>query len=193
MHAGNHSPCHPLDTLLEAARRLSNQAEIVFCFVGGGSEQHKVKTFAARYGLKNILCLPYQPLAELSGLLSAADLHVVVMGEQFTGIVHPCKVYNILAVGKPFLYIGPKESHITDIAQLEQKDNSICAARHGDVETVVNHILKAASSSRERAAFAASCGEKFSRASLMPVMIDLFEPVSATSSVGATTVSQTSV
>jgi colanic acid biosynthesis glycosyl transferase WcaI len=192
MHAGNHSPCHPLDTLLEAARRLSSEPQIVFCFVGGGSEQHKVTTFAARYDLKNILCLPYQPLAELSGLLSAADLHVVVMGEQFAGIVHPCKVYNILAVGKPFLYIGPAKSHITDIA-LQQNDVSIYAARHGDVETVAHQILKAASHSSEPTPSIRPFAQTFSRGSLMPVMIDMLGAVSPRSPVPATAVSQTSV
>ncbi|HET6890938.1 MAG TPA: glycosyltransferase family 4 protein, partial [Pyrinomonadaceae bacterium] len=116
MYSGNHSPCHPLDTLLEAALRLADKKEIAFCFVGGGSEQKKVKAFAARHKLENIKCLPYQPLDELSGSLSAADLHTVVMGDAFPGIVHPSKVYNILAIGSPFLYIGPKESHITEIA-----------------------------------------------------------------------------
>jgi colanic acid biosynthesis glycosyl transferase WcaI len=42
MYAGNHSPCHPLDTLVEAARTLSCKKEIEFCFLGGGSEQKKV-------------------------------------------------------------------------------------------------------------------------------------------------------
>ena len=37
------------------------------------------------------------------------------MGDQFVGIVHPCKIYNILAVKRPFLYIGPKDSHVSDI------------------------------------------------------------------------------
>jgi glycosyltransferase involved in cell wall biosynthesis len=38
MYSGNHSPCHPLDTLLGAARKLADRDEIAFCFVGGGSE-----------------------------------------------------------------------------------------------------------------------------------------------------------
>jgi colanic acid biosynthesis glycosyl transferase WcaI len=90
MYSGNHSPCHPLDTLLEAARDLSSRSDIAFCFVGGGSEQAKVKSFAATNNLSNVMCLPYQPLAELSASLSAADLHAVVMGNEFAGIVHPC-------------------------------------------------------------------------------------------------------
>src|SRR5215217_6238034 len=91
MYSGNHSPCHPLDTILSAARRLSDHAEIVFCFIGGGSEFNKAEAFARRHGLSNILCLPYRPLDELSASLSAADLHLVAMGIHFTGLVHPCK------------------------------------------------------------------------------------------------------
>ena len=116
MYAGNHSPCHPLDTLVGAAHRLSDNKEIVFCFIGGGSQQKKVRDFATRHSLGNIVCLPYQPFVTLAASLSAADLHAVVMGDEFVGIVHPCKIYNILTIGTPFLYIGPTPSHVTDIA-----------------------------------------------------------------------------
>src|SRR6266446_10889084 len=48
MYAGNHSPCHPLDTVLGAAQELRARDDIVFVFAGGGSEQHKVQEFADR-------------------------------------------------------------------------------------------------------------------------------------------------
>ncbi|MGE0407307.1 MAG: glycosyltransferase, partial [Candidatus Korobacteraceae bacterium] len=35
MNSGNHSPCHPLETLVRAARHHEDSREIVFCFVGG--------------------------------------------------------------------------------------------------------------------------------------------------------------
>src|SRR4030095_15690693 len=114
--------CHPLETLLTAAQTLRNDERIVFCFVGGGSEFHKVKEFAQKQSLSNIRCLPYQPREQLSGSLSAADLHVVTMGDRFRGLVHPCKIYNIIAIGAPFLYIGPEESHVSDLVQEYAKD-----------------------------------------------------------------------
>src|SRR5206468_1545889 len=43
MYSGNHSPCHPLDTLLAAAGSLAHRKDIVFCFVGGGSEWRKIR------------------------------------------------------------------------------------------------------------------------------------------------------
>jgi colanic acid biosynthesis glycosyl transferase WcaI len=145
MYSGNHSPCHPLDSLLEAALSLREQTEIIFCFVGGGSEFKKVKEFAREHHLDNIYCLSYQPLAGLSASLSAADLHVVVMGDAFVGVVHPCKIYNILAVGGSFLYIGPAEGHIPDL--MAAKDMGVAAWRvgHGDVQSLVEYILDSAS------------------------------------------------
>ena len=143
MYSGNHSPCHPLNTLLDAARALKEKSEIVFCFVGGGSEQAKVR----EAGLSNVRCLPYQPLNELSNSLSAADLHVVVMGDKFVGIVHPCKVYNILSIGAPVLYIGPEPSHVTDIAS---QQGQFFMSRHGDVAAVVKAITDAMQHQRPR-------------------------------------------
>jgi colanic acid biosynthesis glycosyl transferase WcaI len=150
MYAGNHSPCHPLDTVLRAAQELSARHDIVFCFAGGGSEQHRVREFARVNDLTNVLCLPYQPMAQLSALLSAADLHVVLMGEQFAGIVHPCKIYNILAIGSPFLYIGPAESHLGDIIARLGDLNRAFQAGHGEVDSVVRLIAARAEEFRSR-------------------------------------------
>ena len=159
MYSGNHSPCHPLDTLLDAARVLEKRDGIVFCFVGGGSEQAKVR----ESGLSNVMCLPYQPLDELSSSLSAADLHVVVMGEKFVGIVHPCKVYNILAVGAPALYIGPEPSHVTDI------HGQFLRARHGDVDAVVAAISEAMTNPTRKPV------KNFSKQNLLSELIALIE------------------
>jgi hypothetical protein len=173
MYSGNHSPCHPLDTLLQAARELAHQPDICFCFVGGGSEFQKVKSLAESKGLGNVLCLPYQPLASLSSSLSAADLHAVVMGNDFTGIVHPCKIYNILSLGAPFLYIGPAESHVSDICE-QIGDRSLAGmAEHGDAATVTGHILKLASGRSSKGRQAPSpVAQSFSKASLLPKMCE---------------------
>jgi glycosyltransferase involved in cell wall biosynthesis len=161
MYSGNHSPCHPLDTLLGAARELQNRSDIIFTFIGGGSEQVKVR----EQGLVNIKCLPYQPLDELSASLSAADLHVVVMGDEFVGIVHPCKVYNVMSIGVPTLYIGPTPSHVTDIA-LQQPARFFITA-HGDVERVTVAILEAIQQ-RERQPVIS-----FAKHTLLPQLIDV--------------------
>jgi colanic acid biosynthesis glycosyl transferase WcaI len=176
MYAGNHSPCHPLDTLVEAARCLAGEKEIAFFFVGGGSEQKKVREFAALHNLDNIRCLPYQPLEMLAGSLSAADLHVVVMGNEFVGIVHPCKLYNILTIGSPFLYIGPEESHITEIAAQSRGRHRAYAATNGDVERVVacihEEVKRLPDGDQGRVSELAAT---FSRKALLPRLVKLLE------------------
>ena len=141
MYSGNHSPCHPLDTILKAAEQLAGEREIAFLFVGGGSRFAQVKQFASEHSLSNIVCLPYQPMDRLAGALSAADLHLVVMGNPFVGIVHPCKVYNILRVGSPLLYVGPQPSHVSEILQALNGELPCGSAEHGQVERVVEHIV----------------------------------------------------
>ena len=168
MYAGNHSPCHPLDTLLEAARQLRDESRLCFCFVGGGSGATAVHDFAVTHQLKNIRRLPYQPREQLGGTLSAADLHVVAMGDAFVGIVHPCKIYNILRVGSPILYIGPTQSHIVDIGAGVPVGH-LRAVRHGDVEAVKDVILSArrawelCAEPQRR-----SCGEQYASTALLP-------------------------
>jgi glycosyltransferase involved in cell wall biosynthesis len=165
MYSGNHSPCHPLDTLLDAARALHDRPEIVFSFIGGGSEQIKVRELAAH--LPNVKCLPYQPLNELSSSLSAADLHVVVMGDEFVGIVHPCKVYNIMSIGAPTLYIGPTPSHVTDIAS--QQQGKFFITNHGDVDGVTAAIVEAMQQHERQPIIA------FAKHTLLPQLIDVIE------------------
>jgi len=137
MYSGNHSPCHPLDTLLEAAQRLRHADRIAFCFVGGGSEFARVVEFQKKHKLENIRCIPYLPITGIAASLSAANLHQVVMGDAFVGIVHPSKVYNIRRLGIPFLYVGPARSPVADC-------NPAGSFRHGDATGVAAFIESAA-------------------------------------------------
>jgi len=164
---------------------LQADASIVFCFVGGGSEFKRVQRWAAETAQSGkwkaeILCLPYQPLAQLSASLSAADAHVVVMGDAMLGLVHPCKIYNMLAVGAPVIYIGPQPSHVTEILDQPGAEHPWCSVRHGEGELLAEHIRQL----RERAV-ARQCPTAitaaFTKGVLLPRMIDGLEKVGETS------------
>jgi colanic acid biosynthesis glycosyl transferase WcaI len=185
MYAGNHSPCHPLDTLIEAANKLRARDDIAFCFVGGGSELGKVKDFAQTNRLENIRCLPYQPQTELSAVLSAADLHVVVIGEAFPGIVHPSKIYNILAVGTPFFYIGPKESHLGDIISSLPDQRLADSVQNGQVDALVKGVCNRVEGFRRGLGIPGSHRDVAAASvNSLPQFIDLIE-TTGTESIGA--------
>lgn len=176
MYSGNHSPCHPLDTLLAAAQRFRNDPTIAFCCVGGGSQFARVQEFAANHRLSNVLCLPYQPLGELAGSLSAADLHVVVMGEAFVGIVHPCKIYNLLSVSAPILFIGPRPSHVSEILETVGPTPLNAWAPHGDVDRVTEHIRALRDKGGQRnPALAPEVCARFGRQTLLSQLINELE------------------
>jgi glycosyltransferase involved in cell wall biosynthesis len=129
MYSGNHSPANPITTVLDAAERLTADERLVFLFIGGGVGKKEVEERIAR-GASNVRSLPYQPLAELKYSLSAADLHVVSMGDGVVGIVHPCKVYGAMAVSRPILLLGPDPCHVSDLIEQHRIGRNV---RHGDV------------------------------------------------------------
>ncbi len=135
MYSGNHAPSNPLRTLLDAARHMVARSELVFVFVGGGLGKRDVDAAAAELG--NIMSLPYQPLAELHYSLSAADVHVVSIGDGAVGIVHPCKAYGAMAVARPLLLLGPDPCHVSDI--IAEQDLGWHVA-HGDVAAAVRAL-----------------------------------------------------
>ena len=177
MYAGNHSPCHPLDTVLQAAKELAGNRQIAFLFVGGGSKFAQVSKFAREHELSNIQCLPYQPMDQLAGILSAADLHLVVMGDPFVGVVHPCKIYNILQVGSPLLYIGPQPSHISEILQALDGKLPCVWAKHGDVDRVMEHIRSQPGMVRPNGERVVPLAGVFSKATLLPQLVSVLEGV----------------
>jgi glycosyltransferase involved in cell wall biosynthesis len=182
-YSGNHSPVHPLATLLAAAERLAADPGIVFCFIGGGSEWRKIQQLVSGPPTarnRNLVCLPYQPLNQLSASLSAADLHVVVMGNAFVGLVHPCKIYNILSVAAPVLYIGPQPSHLTEILATAGPQSSHRQVAHGDVDQLVHQIQQL----RQRAGVVVRqvpnpALAPFTQAALLPQLVAVIEAKAA--------------
>lgn len=181
MYSGNISPAHPIDTVLQAAERLRDREDLVFMFIGGGLVKEQIERFAAEHGLSNIRTLPYQPLDRIKYSLSAADIHLVAMGEAMIGIVHPCKVYGVLSVRRPVLALGPASSHIGEIVE---KFNAGWQIDHGDVdgaEALLRGLLDG-----DRAVLAQRGGnahramtEHFSTAKLCGRFVDLIEQAAA--------------
>jgi glycosyltransferase involved in cell wall biosynthesis len=176
MYSGNHALQHSLETLLDAAKRFESDPRILFVFVGGGVGKSRVQRRIDQ-GATNIRSLPYQPLAKLGDSLSAADIHVVSMGDEVVGIVHPCKIYGAMFVARPILFFGPEESHVGDIMKRYPIGRMV---RHGDVDAAVAAISDlAAMSPAGRAALGDRAAEvaanEFSREELLGQFCDVLD------------------
>jgi glycosyltransferase involved in cell wall biosynthesis len=139
MYSGNHSPANPIRTLLDAAERLQDEPRLVVMCIGGGGGKKEVEEKVAA-GVKNIRSLPYQPFDRIRFSLSAADVHVVSVGDDVVGIVHPCKVYGAMAVSRPVLLLGPRPCHVSDLIEQHRIGWHIA---HGDVDGAVRTLREA--------------------------------------------------
>ena len=179
MYSGNHAPSNPLATLLAAAERLKDDPRFVFMFIGGGLLKKDVDAAIAA-GASNIRSLPYQPMSDLKYSLSAADVHVVSIGNDVVGIVHPCKVYGAMAVARPILFFGPKPSHVSDLIDRYDIGWSI---EHGQVDAAVAAILDIARTADRDPARLAAMGQRakaaidttYSKSALCGLFCDVVE------------------
>jgi colanic acid biosynthesis glycosyl transferase WcaI len=137
MYSGNHGPTNPIRTLLDAAVALKDDKRLVFMFIGGGIGKKEVEETIKAHPDAQIISLPYQPMSELKYSLSAADVHLVTVGNEAVGIVHPCKVYGAMAVARPVLLLGPSPCHVSDILE---KHGIGWHVQHGDVAGCVETI-----------------------------------------------------
>ena len=101
MYSGNMGLAHSFEEFLEAARRLRDRKDIAFVFVGSGPRAAKVHEQAQEHEkLANLRMLDYC-LGELHLSLSAADVHLISMRPEMTGIVTPGRLYGIMAAARP--------------------------------------------------------------------------------------------
>jgi putative colanic acid biosynthesis glycosyltransferase WcaI len=158
MYSGNLGLAHTFDEFLEASRRLRDRRDIAFVFVGDGPRLAEVQAAKARDGLDNIRLLDYVPRDQLYASLTLADVHLISMRREMTGLVVPGKLYGAMASGRPLLFVGPEHCESADAIR-----QAGCGAtvRLGDVDGLVEMITHLAADpdlagqmgSRGRAAF----------------------------------------
>jgi glycosyltransferase involved in cell wall biosynthesis len=126
MYSGNHALSSPVATLLRAIENTGADDRLRFFFIGGGLRFAEVKAVSDT----RVKTLPYQPLEQVRFQLSAADVHVITLDDEYVGVVHPCKFYSALSLGKPILYLGRADSPFGRLVTQERLGWQV---DHGDI------------------------------------------------------------
>ena len=171
LYSGNMGRGHDIGTLLAAARALRNDAHVVF--IGDGAKRTEVETAARE--CPSIRVLPYQPRARLSESLSAGDVHLVAQDACTVGLIEPSKLYGILAVGRPVMYVGPRQS---EVARTIEREGVGRVVANGDVSGAVKAMRELAAGweaigVRARAALDARYARRHRTAEFMRLVQDL--------------------
>ena len=136
-YSGNFGRLHDIETILGAALLLRDKP-IRFIFIGGGPKQALINMFIVENQLKNITVLPYQKRERLRESLIACDLSAVCLVSGAEELVAPCKLYGILASGKPVLFVAERDCDLVDLVATSECGIIV---NPGEIEILANKIL----------------------------------------------------
>lgn len=88
-----------LDVVVETARRMREDASVVFVICGNGELRPALEQSASDLG--NMRFVDLQPASELNALLNMADIHLLPQLRDAADLVMPSKLGGMLASGRP--------------------------------------------------------------------------------------------
>ncbi|MGG1630938.1 glycosyltransferase family 4 protein [Rossellomorea sp. NRS-1567] len=118
MYLGSHGVANSLETIVNAANRLSRE-DTAFVFVGEGPEKKNLKVKAEELGLKNVFFLDGIPKREVLSTLNLADVLMVSMLDTnlYQYGISLNKLNDYLLSGKPIIFSGRVFNDIVADAQ----------------------------------------------------------------------------
>ncbi len=102
LYAGAHGMSNDLAVLLEAARQLSEDANIHIVFLGDGKDKPALTAQAKEMNLSNVTFLPSVPKTEMASALAGSDVCIAILKplEEYK-TTYPNKVFDYMAAGRP--------------------------------------------------------------------------------------------
>jgi glycosyltransferase involved in cell wall biosynthesis len=107
-----------LDTVIDAARILKDETDILFYIVGDGLE--KARLMKEAEGMPNLRFLPMLPKKEYAELLHASDACLATLRREVKTPVVPSKILSIMAAGRAVIASLPLEGDAPAIIQEAQ-------------------------------------------------------------------------
>jgi hypothetical protein len=110
LYSGNFGRAHTCASFLDLARSLRDRGPH-FCFGVRGNRAEELRK-AIRPEDTNVTLAGFAPEDALARRLAAADIHLVSLRPEWTGVVVPSKFFGSLAAGRPVLFAGGRDSAI---------------------------------------------------------------------------------
>lgn len=111
LYSGNFGRAHSYADILQLASMLRKES-IHFSFGVRGNCADEVYAAVSKRDT-NISIAEFAPESELLKRLGSAEIHLASLRPDWTGVVVPSKFFGSLAVGRPVLFAGSKDSGIS--------------------------------------------------------------------------------
>ncbi|EIW6614557.1 glycosyltransferase family 4 protein [Clostridium perfringens] len=112
LYTGNISKVHAIDTIVEVAKILKNEEDIMFTFVGDGNRKQDLIKLKEKEDLRNIQLENYMFGEEYNNLLNCANLFITTLQQGIEGLGVPSKTYTYMSVAKPLIAVMSEDSEI---------------------------------------------------------------------------------
>lgn len=104
LYAGAHGMSNNLGVVLEAAKLLQDDHDIVFVLLGAGKEKPSLLRQVKEMGLSNVRFLEPVPKLGMPEALAAADACIAILKPvELYKTVYPNKVFDYMAAGRPVI------------------------------------------------------------------------------------------
>lgn len=141
MYSGNAGLVHRFEEVLLAMKRLKDDPDVYFLFVGAGPRRGEIESYAREHGIHNFRYLDYFDRSQLKLSLSIADVHLLTLRDSAAGIAVPGKLYGIMASARPVLMVGPEASEPGETIRKEDCGFVVDPTRADNaVDSVIDHI-----------------------------------------------------
>lgn len=114
-YSGNLGRAHAVDAVIDLIERTRDVANLRWRFVGGGVGQARLKAAMAERGWRHLSFEPYAPRDRLNDSLGRCDAHLITLDPACEGLIQPSKIYGILAVGRPAIFVGSRAGGVARI------------------------------------------------------------------------------
>lgn len=111
--AGNIGRVQALDNFVKAFEKAANP-NVVLMIIGSGAQKSEIQEYINEKNIPNILIVDALPREMQNTFLNSCNIGLVSLSKGMFGLGVPSKSYNILAAGKPILYVGDKGSEISN-------------------------------------------------------------------------------
>lgn len=96
----------------DPTHEIRHPTRVRFAFFGGGKRRDEIRDFMSRHPGTMVELHDYVPAAMLDRHLKSADVHLVSLDPEWTGMMAPSKLQGIFAARRPVIFIGSADSSI---------------------------------------------------------------------------------
>lgn len=169
LYSGTFGRAHSWQEILDLTERLEPH-NIKVAFSVRGNRVAELQNAIRERGL-DIPFVPFARADRLRDRLACADIHIVSLRKEWTGMVVPSKFFGALAAGRPVLFAGSLDSAV---ARWIQQFHVGWVLEQDNVERVSHQLIDYAASSEARTEMNKRCFATYRNQFSREVQIDLW-------------------